>query len=54
MPVVDPIKCIARIASKAGLSEKTKREATKILKTAEDLNMYCIMKNKNMTPDTKK
>src|SRR3990170_1115251 len=27
MPVVDPIKCIARIASKAGLSEKTKRRA---------------------------
>lgn len=36
MPVIDPIKCIARIASKAGLSEKTKREATKILQTAEE------------------
>ena len=36
MPVVDPIKCVARIASKAGLSEKTKREATKILQTAEE------------------
>ena len=35
MPVIDPIKCIARIASKAELSEKTKREATKILQTAE-------------------
>ena len=31
MPVVNPINCISRIASKAGLSEKTKREATKIL-----------------------
>ena len=36
MPVVDPVKCVARIASKAGLSEKTKREATKILRTAEE------------------
>ncbi|MFB5597461.1 MAG: transcription initiation factor IIB family protein [Nitrosopumilaceae archaeon] len=39
MPVVDPIKCIARIASKAGLSEKTKREATKILQTAEEVKI---------------
>ena len=36
MPVVNPIMCISRIASKAGLSEKTKRDATKILKTAEE------------------
>ena len=36
MPVVDPIQCIARIASKAELSEKTKRKATKILQTAEE------------------
>ncbi len=36
MPVVDSIKCISRIASKAGLSEKTKRKATKILQTAEE------------------
>ena len=36
MPLVDPIKCISRIASKAGLSEKTKRKATKILQTAEE------------------
>jgi transcription initiation factor TFIIB len=36
MPVVDPIKCVARIASKADLSEKTKREAARILKTAEE------------------
>ena len=39
MPVVDPVKCIARIASKAGLSEKTKRKATKILQTAEELKI---------------
>jgi len=39
MPVVDPIKCVARIASKAGLSEKTKREATIILKTAEEIKI---------------
>ncbi|KAF6242535.1 transcription initiation factor IIB [Nitrosopumilus sp. b1] len=39
MPVVDPIKCVARIASKAGLNEKTKREATKILQTAEEVKI---------------
>lgn len=36
MPVIDPIKCVSRIASRAELSEKTKREATKILRTAEE------------------
>ena len=35
MPVVDSVQCIARIASNAGLSEKTKRYAVKILKKAE-------------------
>jgi transcription initiation factor TFIIB len=35
MPVVDPAKCISRIASKAGLTEKTKRKALEILKMAE-------------------
>jgi len=35
MPVVDSVQCIARIASKAGLSEKTKRYAVKILKKAK-------------------
>jgi len=39
MPVVDPVKCVARIASKAGLSEKTKREATIILKRAEEIKI---------------
>lgn len=36
MPVVDPIKCVSRIASKADLSEKTKREAARILRNAEE------------------
>ncbi|KEQ57437.1 Transcription initiation factor IIB protein [Marine Group I thaumarchaeote SCGC RSA3] len=35
MPVVDSVQCIARIASKADLTEKTKRHAMKILKKAE-------------------
>jgi len=35
MPVVDSVQCIARIASQIGLSEKTKRHATKILNKAE-------------------
>ena len=39
MPVVDPIKCVARIASKAGLSEKTKRKALLILKDAAEIEI---------------
>jgi len=35
IPVVDSVQCIARIASNAGLSEKTKRYAVKILKKAK-------------------
>ncbi len=35
MPVVDSVQCVARIASKVGLSEKTKRYAVKILKKAK-------------------
>jgi len=35
MPVVDSVQCVARIASKAGLSEKIKRYAVKILKKAK-------------------
>jgi len=34
MPVVDPTKCVARIASIAGLNEKTKRKALKFLDEA--------------------
>ncbi len=36
MPVVDPIQCVARIASKLGITEKTKRYAVKVLKTAQE------------------
>ena len=35
MPVVDPIQCIARIASKIGITEKTKRYAINVLKIAQ-------------------
>jgi transcription initiation factor TFIIB len=35
MPVVDPVSCIAKIASNTKLSEKTKRYAVKILRKAE-------------------
>ena len=37
MPVADPIKAIARIASRAELSEKTKRKAMEILRKAGEL-----------------
>ncbi len=36
MPVTDPTRCIARIASAAALSERTRRRAFKILKIAEN------------------
>ncbi|MCP8309791.1 MAG: transcription initiation factor IIB [archaeon] len=36
MPVLDPVKCVSRIASRAKLSEKTKRRALEILKKAEE------------------
>ena len=36
MPVVDPIQCIARIASKLGITEKTKRNASKVIKIAQE------------------
>lgn len=38
MPVVDSVLCVAKIASNAELSEKTKRFAIKILKNAERQN----------------
>ncbi|MGA1976108.1 MAG: transcription initiation factor IIB [Conexivisphaerales archaeon] len=34
MPIMDPVKCVSRIASKAGLTERTKRRAVDILKRA--------------------
>lgn len=65
MPVVDPIKCVSRIASKAGLNEKTKRVAIDILKRAEEakisagkdpmglaaaaLYVACVMHGENKT-----
>jgi len=36
VPVVDPIQCVARIASKLGITEKTKRDAAKVLKVAQE------------------
>jgi transcription initiation factor TFIIB len=35
MPVVDPIQCVARIASSLGITERTKRYAVKVLKVAQ-------------------
>lgn len=37
MPVVDAVKCVSRIASRARLPEKTKRRALDILKRAEEM-----------------
>jgi len=39
MPVVDSVQNVARIGSKAGLSEKTKRCAIEILRKAEENNV---------------
>jgi transcription initiation factor TFIIB len=36
MPVTDSIQCVARIASRIGIAEKTKRYATKVLKMAQE------------------
>ena len=36
MPVVDPIQCIARISSKLNITEKTKRDAVKILREVQE------------------
>ena len=36
MPVVDPVSCISRIASKINLTEKTRRVAVTILKNAQE------------------
>ena len=38
VPVADPVKCLARIASKAGIQEKTKRRAVDILKRTIETN----------------
>lgn len=39
MPVVDPVCCIARISSKIGISEKTKRCSIEILRKSEENNI---------------
>jgi len=36
MPVTDSVQCVARIASRIGIAEKTKRYATKVLKQAQE------------------
>ena len=33
MPVTDSVQCVARIASRIGIAEKTKRYATKVSET---------------------
>jgi transcription initiation factor TFIIB len=65
MPVVNPVKCIARIASRVGIQERTKRRAMEILRRAEEdrssagkdpmglaaaaLYVACVMENENKT-----
>ena len=39
MPVLDPIKCMSRIASQSGLSEKVKRHALTILEDANEMEI---------------
>ncbi|NHI03753.1 Transcription initiation factor B [Candidatus Nitrosotalea sp. TS] len=39
MPVLDPIKCMSRIASQAGLNEKVKRQALTILEGANRMEI---------------
>ena len=36
MPVVDPTQCVAKIASKLQISEKTKRYGIKVLRQAQE------------------
>ena len=65
MPVVNSIQCVSRIASQLGITEKTKRYATKILRIAQEhkesagkdpmglaaaaLYMSCIKNGESMT-----
>lgn len=41
MPVVNSVQCIARIASRIGISEKTKRDAIKVLLEAQKHEESC-------------
>ena len=36
MPVTDSVQCVARIASRIGIAEKTKRHAIKVLRKAQE------------------
>ena len=65
MPVVDPMKCMSKIASRANVSGKTQRRAREILLRAEQarisagkdpmgisasaLYVACILEGENMT-----
>jgi transcription initiation factor TFIIB len=67
MPVVDPIKCISRIANKADVSEKSKRKALQMIRMAIDakissgkgpmglaasaLYTACVLNGESMTQD---
>ncbi len=65
MPVVNSIQCVSRIASKIGISEKTKRSACQVLKEAQEshesagkdpmglaaaaLYLSCVKNNESLT-----
>ncbi len=65
MPLEDPTKCVSKIASKAGISERTKRRALDILRRAKEAHMTagknpvglaaaalyiaCVMENEDTT-----
>jgi transcription initiation factor TFIIB len=67
MPIVDPAKCIAKIANKANISEKSKRKALEMIRTAIDaeisagkgpmglaataLYMACILNGESITQE---
>ncbi len=67
MPVVDPSKCISRIANKADISEKSKRKALEMIRMAIDskissgkgpmglaataLYMACVLNGESMTQE---
>ena len=65
MPIVDPVKCVSRIASESGVSERTKRRAIEVLRKAQEartsagkdpmglaasaLYVACVMENEAKT-----
>jgi transcription initiation factor TFIIB len=67
MPVIDPAKCISKIANKAGISEKSKRKALEMIRMAIDekissgkgpmglaataLYMACVLNGESMTQE---